>query len=82
MRRWKQTDTLFSKEADAALMASMALSILDPINNNHRLIVSVFPRVLEYYEGILFLTTNRVGVFDETFKSRIHLPLYYPLLGT
>ncbi|GAW27235.1 putative AAA family ATPase [Rosellinia necatrix] len=43
-------------------------------------LVSVFLRVLEYYEGILFLTTNRVGVFDEAFKSRIHLPLYYPPL--
>ncbi|KAL9083867.1 MAG: hypothetical protein Q9165_008337 [Trypethelium subeluteriae] len=27
-----------------------------------------------------FLTTNRVGSFDEAFKSRIHLPLYYPPL--
>ncbi|KAK4141955.1 uncharacterized protein C8A04DRAFT_13674 [Dichotomopilus funicola] len=43
-------------------------------------LVSVFLRVLEYYEGILFLTANRVGVFDEAFKSRIHLPLYYPPL--
>lgn len=42
--------------------------------------IPVFLRVLEYYEGILFLTTNRVGVFDEAFKSRIHLPLYYPPL--
>jgi hypothetical protein len=40
----------------------------------------VFLRVLEYYEGILFLTTNRVGVFDEAFKSRIHMALYYPPL--
>jgi len=53
------------------------LVLLAPINNDHQLIVSVFLRVLEYYEGILFLTTNRVGVFDEAFKSRIHLPLYY-----
>ncbi|KAH0563403.1 hypothetical protein GP486_002024 [Trichoglossum hirsutum] len=43
-------------------------------------LVSVFLRVLEYYEGILFLTTNRVGVFDEAFKSRIHMALYYPPL--
>lgn len=35
---------------------------------------------MEYYSGILFLTTNRVGTFDEAFKSRIHLPLYYPRL--
>ncbi|KAL8315647.1 hypothetical protein RB593_008955 [Gaeumannomyces tritici] len=41
---------------------------------------SITLRVLEYYEGILSLTTNRVGVFDEAFKSRIHLPLYYPSL--
>ncbi|KAL0253354.1 hypothetical protein SLS55_010331 [Diplodia seriata] len=43
-------------------------------------LVSVFLRTLEYYEGILFLTTNRVGVFDEAFKSRIHMSLYYPPL--
>ncbi|CAM1504720.1 Fc.00g023110.m01.CDS01 [Cosmosporella sp. VM-42] len=42
--------------------------------------VSVFLRVLEYYDGILILTTNRVGTFDEAFKSRIHLALQYPKL--
>jgi len=40
----------------------------------------VFLRVLEYYSGILFLTTNRVGDFDEAFASRVHLSLYYPPL--
>lgn len=40
----------------------------------------MFLRVLEYYEGILFLTTNRVGDFDEAFISRIHMALYYPAL--
>lgn len=40
-------------------------------------LVSVFLRVLEYYNGLLFLTTNRVGTIDEAFKSRIHLSLYY-----
>jgi hypothetical protein len=40
----------------------------------------VFLRVLEYYNGILFLTTNRVGTLDEAFKSRIHVSLYYPPL--
>ncbi|KAH9897444.1 hypothetical protein F4778DRAFT_235254 [Xylariomycetidae sp. FL2044] len=43
-------------------------------------LVSVFLRVLEYYNGILFLTTNRVGTLDEAFKSRVHLSLYYPPL--
>jgi hypothetical protein len=36
--------------------------------------------VLEYYAGILFLTTNRIGDFDEAFASRIHVSLYYPSL--
>lgn len=35
---------------------------------------------MEYYAGILFLTTNRVGDFDEAFTSRIHVSLYYPEL--
>ncbi|KAI1419950.1 P-loop containing nucleoside triphosphate hydrolase protein [Xylaria sp. FL1777] len=39
--------------------------------------VSVFLRVLEYYTGILFLTTNRVNTFDDAFKSRIHIPIRY-----
>jgi len=30
--------------------------------------------------GILILTSNRVGVFDDAFKSRMHLALYYPTL--
>ncbi|KAH8743077.1 hypothetical protein BGZ57DRAFT_779382 [Hyaloscypha finlandica] len=41
-------------------------------------LVAVFLRVLEYYAGILFLTTNRVGDFDEAFASRIHMSLHYP----
>lgn len=35
---------------------------------------------MDYYSGILFLTTNRVGTIDEAFKSRIHISLYYPYL--
>ncbi|PVH99194.1 hypothetical protein DM02DRAFT_529556, partial [Periconia macrospinosa] len=40
-------------------------------------IVSVFLRTLEYYSGILFLTSNRVGSIDPAFKSRIHMALRY-----
>ncbi|KAK3898553.1 P-loop containing nucleoside triphosphate hydrolase protein [Staphylotrichum tortipilum] len=43
-------------------------------------LVSVFLRVLEYYQGILILTSNRVGRFDEAFKSRIQLSLHYTQL--
>jgi len=41
----------------------------------------VLLRVLEYYEGILFLTTNRVETIDHAFKSRIHLSIAYPPLS-
>lgn len=40
----------------------------------------MFLRILEYYAGILFLTTNRIGVIDDAFRSRLHLALYYPTL--
>ncbi|KAI1776446.1 hypothetical protein F4818DRAFT_457784 [Hypoxylon cercidicola] len=43
--------------------------------------VTVSLRVLEYYRGILFLTTNRVGTFDDAFTSRIHVPLRYSNLN-
>jgi hypothetical protein len=33
---------------------------------------------MEYYEGLFFLTTNRVGVIDEAVLSRIHITLHYP----
>ncbi|KAF5366989.1 hypothetical protein D9758_003945 [Tetrapyrgos nigripes] len=42
--------------------------------------VAVFLRQLEYYAGILFLTTNRVEVFDEAMMSRIHVTLHYDKL--
>ena len=41
----------------------------------------VFLRMLEYYNGVLFLTTNRVGVLDEAIKSRVHLHLRYDKLN-
>ncbi|KAK7549321.1 hypothetical protein BKA81DRAFT_143339 [Phyllosticta paracitricarpa] len=44
-------------------------------------LVSVFLRVLEYFQGILILTSNRVATFDEAFKSRIQLALHYEPLG-
>lgn len=64
-----EVDTFFSQRAKGdATLAKNAL-------------VSVFLRVLEYYDGLLFLTTNRPGALDEAFKSRIHLKLYYPQLS-
>ena len=53
------------------------------VHDIHRnALVSIFLRLLEYFQGILFLTTNRVDTFDEAFQSRIHLPLRYGELTT
>ncbi|KAI3327316.1 ATPase [Xylariaceae sp. AK1471] len=41
-------------------------------------VVSIFLRTLEYYQGILFMTTNRVDNIDAAFQSRIHVSLEYP----
>ncbi|KAK8074286.1 AAA family ATPase [Apiospora phragmitis] len=39
-------------------------------------------KTLEYYTGMLFLTTNRGDAIDAAFQSRIHLTLQYPELST
>ncbi|KAK2001937.1 hypothetical protein LX36DRAFT_678660 [Colletotrichum falcatum] len=44
-------------------------------------LVSIFLCQLEYFQGILFLTTNRVETFDDAFQSRIHIALRYESLN-
>ena len=41
-------------------------------------IVGSFLRLLDYYQGILFLTTNRAEVLDHAVRSRVMLRLDYP----
>ncbi|KAJ4304700.1 hypothetical protein N0V90_000227 [Kalmusia sp. IMI 367209] len=40
-------------------------------------LVAIFLRLLEYFSGIMFLTTNRLENMDAAFESRIHLTLNY-----
>lgn len=54
-------------EADVFLEARTAQDL------TRNKLVSVFMRILEYYRGVIFLTTNRVGVLDQAFESRIYL---------
>ncbi|KAI0974342.1 P-loop containing nucleoside triphosphate hydrolase protein [Xylaria arbuscula] len=52
------------------------------LHNLHRnSVVSTLLRHLEYFGGILFLTTNRMNIIDNAFKSRIHLSISYPPLS-
>merc|ERR1712137_1535343 len=39
--------------------------------------VGIFLRLLEYHNGVLFLTTNRLSCIDEAFSSRISVALHY-----
>ncbi|PCG88209.1 hypothetical protein PENOC_112040 [Penicillium occitanis (nom. inval.)] len=41
-------------------------------------IVAVFLRMLEWFEGVMFLATNRASNFDPAILSRIHMPVEYP----
>ncbi|KAF5698702.1 P-loop containing protein [Fusarium mundagurra] len=43
-------------------------------------LVTAFLRILEYFQGVLFLTTNRVNSIDHAFKSRIQVAIHYPKL--
>ncbi|KAF8859027.1 P-loop containing nucleoside triphosphate hydrolase protein [Acephala macrosclerotiorum] len=40
-------------------------------------LVTAFLRTMEYFPGLLFLTTNGIGLFDEAIMSRIHLSIRY-----
>lgn len=37
--------------------------------------------MIEYYQGMLFLTTNRLADFDPAFYHRIHISIEYGRLG-
>lgn len=70
--RWKAI--LLLDECDVFLEAR---SVHDLERNK---LVSIFLRLVEYYEGILFLTTNRISNMDAAFQSRIHISMAYPNL--
>ena len=41
-------------------------------------LVSILLRVLDYYEGILIFTTNRIRTFDVAVRSRMQFSLHFP----
>ncbi|PMD41741.1 P-loop containing nucleoside triphosphate hydrolase protein [Hyaloscypha variabilis F] len=60
--------------------ADVYLASRDKLDLQRTLLVSVFLHRLEYFEGILFLTTNKAKVIDVAFESRITLMIPYPRL--
>jgi AAA+ superfamily predicted ATPase len=48
---------------------------------NRNALVCVFLRTLEYYQGVMFFTTNRVKQIDDAIASRIHFKIKYDNLS-
>ncbi|KAL4800787.1 hypothetical protein BDV19DRAFT_352151 [Aspergillus venezuelensis] len=67
---------LLIDEADVFLQ-SRSLAVAAGNNTERNALVSVFLRVLEYYQGILVLTTNQIAQFDIAVHSRIHVAIKY-----
>lgn len=83
MERYLESVLFIGKTWDCVVLldeADIFLEERSPSDLKRNALVSIFLRVLEYYDGILILTTNRVGTFDEAFKSRIQLAVHYPSL--
>ena len=70
--KWKAVVLL--DEADVFLEARNPTA--DGTSNRNSL-VAIFLKELEYFSGIVFLTTNRLGSLDPAMKSRIHLAMGY-----
>ncbi|KAH7163595.1 hypothetical protein B0J13DRAFT_670143 [Dactylonectria estremocensis] len=71
----------FTRRWEAVLLLDECDVFLEKRSTNnltHNEILSVFLRMIEYYPGILFLTSNRPEAIDPAFQSRVHLTLRYP----
>ncbi|KAH7406173.1 P-loop containing nucleoside triphosphate hydrolase protein [Phaeosphaeria sp. MPI-PUGE-AT-0046c] len=57
--------------------ADVFLQERDGLDLDRNAMVSVFLRRLEYFQGVLVMTTNRKRTIDAAFDSRIHFKLHY-----
>ncbi|KAF2638409.1 P-loop containing nucleoside triphosphate hydrolase protein [Massarina eburnea CBS 473.64] len=58
--------------------ADVFLQKRDVLHLQRNALVSIFLRRLEYFQGVLLMTTNRESTIDPAFESRIHFKLQYP----
>merc|ERR1711972_392252 len=67
---------------DAVLLIDECDIFLERRDNDVRrnAMTGIFLRLLEYHQGILFLTSNRIKHFDPALNSRITVALHYPSL--
>ncbi|KAK7427064.1 hypothetical protein QQZ08_006491 [Neonectria magnoliae] len=69
MSSWNSVQQPISSAAVSSSVSCWKYSITSGVNSD----IPAFLRQLENYDGILFLTTNRVVSFDDAFISRIHV---------
>lgn len=73
-----------SAKWNALILLDEADSFLEARSSNSSLernsMVSVMLRLVEYHQGILFLTSNRIDSLDSAFRTRITLALKYEAL--
>lgn len=84
LERRLQETFLYAVNWNAILLldeADVFLQERDLQDLHRNALVSIFLRHIEYYDGLLFLTTNRPGQIDEAFHSRIHITLGLPDLN-
>lgn len=68
---------LLFDEADVLLQARRDYECANLKRND---LISSFARFIEYYQGIVFITTNRVSRFDDALMPRIDITLGLPSL--
>lgn len=80
LERGIETSLRYAERWNATLLideADVALEKRDSTNIERNAIVAVFLRLIEYYTGTMFLTSNRANEFDDAFKSRITFAIHY-----
>jgi hypothetical protein len=75
----------YAKRWDAIVMmdeVDIFLEEREMSNIIRNAMVGVFLKILEYHDGIIFLTTNRLASLDPAVKSRVNLMISYHDLDT
>ncbi|KIN00164.1 hypothetical protein OIDMADRAFT_104143 [Oidiodendron maius Zn] len=71
-------------EWDAVILldeADVFMAQRSPADITRNELVSIFLRELEYFQGIIFLTTNLYSTIDVAFRSRVHIHLLFDPLS-
>ncbi|KAL4957591.1 hypothetical protein BDW69DRAFT_180514 [Aspergillus filifer] len=69
-----RTYSRFAQRWNAIVLLDNSDDFLEACDNQ-RSHMTAFLHALDYFQGILFLTTNRIGKFDKAIMSRVHIKI-------